>query len=142
VPRIRLHPLARSFITRIRGGGRRDVVASAAYEAQHASPRHPVVVLLDLRRLYELIALALGSEHAKELEIVVLGHQLDVPRRQVARPGFAVHDRAFLAAASRVLPRCAGGRSSSLPRRFFPDTASSSNVAGRSCGAPADRLAW
>jgi hypothetical protein len=109
---------------------------------QHASPRHPVVVLLDLRRLYELIALALGSEHAKELEIVVLGHQLDVPRRQVARPGFAVHDRAFLAAASRVLPKMRWRSFLVSPEAILPNTASSSNVAGRSCGAPADRLAW
>jgi putative transposase len=70
--------------------------------------RHLIIVSLlywALRRLLELIVLALRSEDAKEIEIVVLRHQLQVLRRQVARPDLASHDRAFLAAASRVLPR-------------------------------------
>jgi hypothetical protein len=58
-----------------------------------------------LRRLLELIALRFRSEDAKEIEIVVLRHQLQVLRRQVTRPDLASHDRAFLAAASRVLPK-------------------------------------
>jgi hypothetical protein len=58
-----------------------------------------------LRRLVELIVLRLRSEDAKEVEIVVLRHQLQVLRRQVARPDLALHDRAILAAASRVLPK-------------------------------------
>jgi putative transposase len=70
--------------------------------------RHLIIVSLlywALRRLLELIVLALRSEDAKEIEIVVLRHQLQVLRRQVARRDLASHDRAFLAAASRVLPR-------------------------------------
>lgn len=70
--------------------------------------RHLIIVSLlywALRRLVELIVLALRSEDAKEIEIVVLRHQLQVLRRQVARPDLASHDRAILAAASRVLPR-------------------------------------
>jgi hypothetical protein len=109
---------------------------------QHASPRHPVVVLLDLRRLYELIVLALGSEHAKELEIVDSVTSSTCQGARSARPGFAVHDRAFLAAASRVLPKMRWRSFLVSPEAILPDTASSSNVAGRSCGAPADRLAW
>ena len=44
-------------------------------------------------------------EAAKDLEIVVLRHQLNVLRRQVKRPRFRVSDRVFLAAAARRLPR-------------------------------------
>jgi putative transposase len=70
--------------------------------------RHLFIVSLlywALRRLLEMFVLAFRSEDAKEIEIVVLRHQLQVLRRQVARPDLAPHDRAFLAAASRVLPR-------------------------------------
>lgn len=62
-----------------------------------------------LRRLLELIVLRLRSEEAKEVEILVLRHQLQVLRRQVSRPDLKLHDRAFLAAASRVLPRMRWG---------------------------------
>lgn len=40
---------------------------------------------------------------------MVLRHQLQVLRRQVARPDLASHDRAFLAACSRVLPKARWG---------------------------------
>jgi putative transposase len=58
-----------------------------------------------LRRALELILLGFRSEDAKEVEIMVLRHQLQVLKRQVARPHLAPHDRALLAAASRVLPK-------------------------------------
>jgi hypothetical protein len=48
---------------------------------------------------------ALISEHAKDVEIAVLRHQLDVLRRQVKRPKFQPADRAVLAVLSRALPR-------------------------------------
>src|SRR5437016_8471923 len=56
-----------------------------------------------LRRLLELLALRRRGEADKDIEIVVLRHQLAVLRRQVKRPVFRPADRAFLAAASRVL---------------------------------------
>jgi putative transposase len=59
--------------------------------------------------LFELIVLRFRSEDAKEVEIVLLRHQLRVLRRQVARPNLALHDRAFLAAVSRVLPKMRWG---------------------------------
>jgi putative transposase len=58
-----------------------------------------------LRRVLQLAALRLRSQEFKELEIVVLRHELAVLRRQVARPELRPADRVFLAAASRLLPR-------------------------------------
>jgi putative transposase len=46
-----------------------------------------------------------GDRTAKDLEILVLRHQLTVLRRQTPRPRLEPADRALLAAISRVLPR-------------------------------------
>ena len=58
-----------------------------------------------LRRILQLAALRLRSDEFKELEIVVLRHELAVLRRQTTRPELKPADRVFLAAASRLLPR-------------------------------------
>jgi putative transposase len=58
-----------------------------------------------LRRLLELVILRRRSEREKEIEILLLRHQLRVLERQVARPQLTEADRALLAAFSRVLPR-------------------------------------
>jgi transposase InsO family protein len=58
-----------------------------------------------LRRVLQLAALRFRSEDFKELEIVVLRHELAVLRRQAGRPELLSADRVFLAAASRLLPR-------------------------------------
>src|SRR6516165_8267608 len=62
----------------------------------------PLAALV-LRRLLALLLWRSGD--AKDLEIVVLRHQLHVLRRQVGRPRFRGSDRLFFAAASRHLAR-------------------------------------
>jgi hypothetical protein len=58
-----------------------------------------------LGRVMALVLLCFRSSDYKELEIVVLRHELAVLRRQVSRPAVRPADRVFLAAASRLLPR-------------------------------------
>ena len=62
-------------------------------------------VYWSLRRLLELMVLRRRSEREKEIEILLLRHQLRVLERQVARPTLTPGDRVLLAAFSRVLPR-------------------------------------
>jgi putative transposase len=60
---------------------------------------------LAFRCVLRLVLLRPRSSEFKELEIVVLRHQLAVLRRQASRPQLTQTDRLFLAAASRFLPR-------------------------------------
>jgi hypothetical protein len=63
------------------------------------------LVFLVVRGQLGLIVPEGQREAAKDLEIVVLRHQLNVLRRQVKRAHFRLSDRLFLAAAARRLPR-------------------------------------
>jgi putative transposase len=56
-------------------------------------------------RLLALLVLLARADRSKELEILVLRHELAVLRRQVGRPKFDPSDRLVLAALSRVAPR-------------------------------------
>jgi hypothetical protein len=58
-----------------------------------------------LRWLLQLVALRGRANDFKELEIVVLRHELAILRRQTGRPAMMTVDRLLLAAASRLLPR-------------------------------------
>jgi putative transposase len=65
-----------------------------------------------LRLLYLIFVRLLGwvvlfgrSERSKDIEILVLRHQLAVLRRQVARPRYESADRIWFAALSRLVPR-------------------------------------
>jgi hypothetical protein len=57
--------------------------------------------------LLQLAVLNFRSNDLKELEIVVLRHELAILRRRSGRPAMTWTNRLFLAAASRLLP-CAG----------------------------------
>jgi hypothetical protein len=57
-----------------------------------------------VRRLFELVVLACRSPGSKELEILVLRHELSILRRQPRRPQLREADRLFLTALSRALP--------------------------------------
>jgi putative transposase len=63
------------------------------------------VVYVVFCRLLELVVLLGRRERSKELEILVLRHELSILRRQVRQPRFEPHDRLLLAALSRALPR-------------------------------------
>jgi hypothetical protein len=77
-----------------------------------------------VRRLFELVVLRLRSERSKELEILVLRHQLHVLRRQVTRPRLRPVDRLLpgcarplAAAASVVDALCLSGDAAALASR-------------------------
>jgi hypothetical protein len=56
-------------------------------------------------RLFSLVLLLARSDGSKELELLVLRHELSILRRQARRPQLTESDRLVLAALSRVLPR-------------------------------------
>jgi hypothetical protein len=85
---------------------------------------------LTLCRLIQLLVLLARGDTAKDLEILVLRHQLTVLRRSVARPRLQSADRALLAALSRAHPAAAGRASSSSPRRCCAGTAGWSPAPG------------
>jgi putative transposase len=58
-----------------------------------------------VRALFELLILFGRSERTKELEILVLRHELHVLRRQVGRPRLRPADRPLLAVLGQLLPR-------------------------------------
>ena len=56
-----------------------------------------------LRWLLQFIALRVRSKEFKELEIVVLRHELAILRRKTRRPAMAEVDRVFLADGGKCL---------------------------------------
>jgi putative transposase len=59
----------------------------------------------DSEELVLVLVVLLSGVPLKELEIVVLRHELSVLRRQARRRRLTMADRVLLAAASRLLPR-------------------------------------
>jgi putative transposase len=60
---------------------------------------------LTLCRSIQLLVLLARGDAAKDMEILILRHQLVVLRHQIPRPKLEPADRTLLAAVSRVLPR-------------------------------------
>jgi putative transposase len=72
-----------------------------------------------VRRLFELVVLLCRSPRSKELEILVLRHELSILRRQMRRPRVREPDRLLLTALSRSLPRHAWTVFSVTPRTLL-----------------------
>jgi hypothetical protein len=87
-------------------------------------------VYLALCRLVQLVVLLCRSERSKELETLVLRHELPILRRQPRRARLRPVDRAILAALARALPQSAWTSLSGRPARCFAGTASWSGGAG------------
>jgi hypothetical protein len=60
---------------------------------------------LVLQQVLQLLVLRGRSDDCKELEILVLRHELGILRRRTSRPVIRPLDRMFLSAASRLFPR-------------------------------------
>lgn len=63
------------------------------------------LVYLLLRQVLQMLSQLARDEGAKDVEILVLRHQVAVLRRQVTRPDLEPADRVVLAVLSRLLPR-------------------------------------
>src|SRR5436190_19552774 len=64
-------------------------------------------VYVGVRNLFALVWLLGRPRRSKELEILVLRHELAILRRQASRPKLTRADRALLASLSHSLPRTA-----------------------------------
>ena len=83
------------------------------------------------RWMLGLSAMLVRRDLSKDAELLVLRHENAVLRRQVARVRYMPADRVWLAALSRLVPRCRWARSlRSLLPRSWPGTANSSRVDG------------
>ena len=63
------------------------------------------LVYLLMIRVFDWLALLARSDISKDVEILVLRHEVAVLRRQIARPKPDWADRAMIAALTRLLPR-------------------------------------
>lgn len=63
------------------------------------------LVYLLLRQVLQMMARIARNDGAKDVEILVLRHQVAVLRRQVTNPDLEPADRVVLAVLSRLLPR-------------------------------------
>jgi transposase len=63
------------------------------------------LVYLLLRQVLQMLTQLARDDGAKDVELMVLRHQVAVLRRQVHRPNLEPADRVVLAALSRLLPR-------------------------------------
>src|SRR6266542_3857177 len=69
-----------------------------------------------LRALLGALVRSRRGLHVKDVELLVLRHELEILRRQVARPELRMVDRALLSAAACKLPRSSRGMLLVTPR--------------------------
>src|SRR4029450_12576771 len=94
---------------------------------------------LVVRCVLQLVFLRPRSQDFKELEIIVVRHELSVLRRQTRLPQLTTADRVFLAAASRLLPRSSWRSSLVTPAtllRWHQRLVARRWTSGGRCGRP------
>src|SRR6266540_3425353 len=74
---------------------------------------------LAARALFGALVRSRRGLHVKDIELLVLRHELEILRRQVARPKLRMVDRALLAAAASHLPRSSRGARLVSPRTLL-----------------------
>jgi hypothetical protein len=87
-------------------------------------------VCLVVCRLFALVLLLARGDGSKELELLVLRHELSTVRRQARRPRLTGSDRLLLAALGRVVPR-RSWHAFLFTRRCCAGTDGSSRAGGR-----------
>jgi putative transposase len=74
---------------------------------------------LAVRSLFGALVRRHRGLHVKDIELLVLRHELEILRRQLARPKLGTADRALLAAAACHLPRSSRGVLLVTPRTLL-----------------------
>ena len=104
------------------------------------------LVYLPVSRLFALLVMLIRSDASKDVEILVLRHEVAVVRRQVDRPKPDWADRAVIAALARLLPRHLRLRRIVTPgtllawhRRLIKNKWTYSNRTGRPCACRESR---